>query len=331
MIDFETILDKIKEEYIQISEKQFNRLINFLKDYWNQTKQNLNIQYDDSDENVKLLTELIKYFDPKKTPATRLSLINNMPPIEDIINSNEDIEEDLDIMQKLRILFRVERINNQYLIITPEGLIFLFALENSKKYDDNYRLNTLLIDKYEKFLFKKYREFIFEKFENLQIIKKETPIFTNKDVGILLFFLINGSIRKKNAFNRQKRGSEKALNCVVRVYHKDIELTEEDRDDEKIVPIRVLQSDLSVLQKKIGYAINIEEGQYFIKESEDIFIKEQLKMFLREKRDKKKDILSRWNKFKREYNHWRPILRENKICYYNYQIQEEIEEFIQNL
>ena len=86
-------------------------------------------------------------------------------------------------MQKLFVLFKIYRINNNYLVLTPEGLIFLLALEKSKKYDNYYRLNTLIIDNYQKLLFIKYREFIFEKFENLQIVKKETPLFTKKDIS----------------------------------------------------------------------------------------------------------------------------------------------------
>ena len=189
----------------------------------------------------------------------------------------------------------------------------------------------MIIDNYQKLLSIKFREFIFEKFENLQIIKKETPAFNNKDIAILLFFLINGSISKKNAFRREGRGSEKALNCIVQAFHKNLILSEEERDDEKVVPIRVLQSDLSVLQKRIGYAINIEQGKYFINPSEVLFIKTHLKKFFKEKMDKKQDFISRWNSFKEEYNHWRPLLRENKICYYDYQVLEDFEVFINDL
>jgi len=331
MIEYKTILDKVKEEYIQIPLERFEKIKKFLREYWGLIKINLKIENKEEVNIESNLIELLNYFDPKRTPATRLNLIENLPPLEDIIQQNFEIENDLIKMQKLFVLFKINRINNSYLVLSPEGLIFLLALEKSKKYDNYYRLNTLIIDNYQKLLFIKFREFIFEKFENLQIVKKETPAFTKKDIAILLFFLINGSISKKNAFKRDERGSEKALNCIVQAFHKNLILSEEDRDDEKVVPIRVLQSDLSVLQKTIGYAINIEQGKYFIKPSEVLFIKTQLKKFFKEKIDIKQDFISRWNSFKKEYNHWRPLLRENKICYYDYQVLEDFEVYINNL
>jgi len=331
MIEYKTILDKVKEEYIQIPLERFEKIKKFLNEYWDLIKNNLKIKNKENATNESHLIELIKYFDPKRTPATRLNLIENLPPLEEIIQQNLEIENDLVKMQKLCVLYRINRINDNYVLLTPEGLIFLLALEKSKKYDNYYRLNTLIIDNYQKLLSIKFREFIFEKFENLQIIKKETPAFTNKDIAILLFFLINGSVSRKNAFKREGRGSEKALNCIVRVFHKNLILSEEDRDDEKVIPIRVLQSDLSVLQKRIGYAINIEQGKYFIKPSEVLFIKTQLKKFFKEKKTNKQDFISRWNNFKEEYNHWRPLLRENKICYYNYQVLDDFEVFINDL
>lgn len=331
MIEYKTILDKVKEEYIQIPLERFEKIKKFLTEYWDLIKINLKIKNKEEDNNESNLIELINYFDPKRTPGTRLNLIENLPSLEDIIQQNFEIEDDLIKMQKLFVLFKINRINNNYLVLTPEGLIFLLALEKSKKYDNYYRLNTLIIDNYQKLLFIKFREFIFEKFENLQIFKKETPAFTKKDIAILLFFLINGSISKKNAFKRDERGSEKALNCIVQAFHKNLILSEEDRDDGKVVPIRVLQSDLSVLQKRIGYAIIIEQGKYFIKPSEVLFIKTQLKKFFKEKIENKQDFISRWNSFKKEYNHWRPLLRENKICYYDYQVLEDFEVYINNL
>ncbi|MEJ2248664.1 MAG: hypothetical protein P8Y97_03270 [Candidatus Lokiarchaeota archaeon] len=306
----------------RISSKKYNLISKFLKDYWKLIERELGISEDIN--NIEKLTKLLEYYDPKRTPATRLKILEDLPNIQEIEEKYDDFKEDLEKMIELGILYLINRINSKFLIITPEGLVFLFALEESKEYTDLYRLNTLIVEKYQKILFEKYREFVFEKFENLQILEKEISPFTNKDIGILLFFLVNGSIGKEQAFTRDIKGSEKALNCIVRTFHKNIELDEEKRNDETIVPIRILQSDLSTLQMKIGYAINNEESTYYIKESEASFIMDRLKETLEEKKQKR-------NKFLKEYNHWRPLLRQNKICHYDYRIVDKIENFIKEL
>lgn len=329
MKDVATTLEKIKKNYLQISSKKYNLISKFLKDYWKLIERELGISEDIN--NIEKLTKLLEYYDPKRTPATRLKILEDLPNIQEIEEKYDDFKEDLEKMIELGILYLINRINSKFLIITPEGLVFLFALEESKEYTDLYRLNTLIVEKYQKILFEKYREFVFEKFENLQILEKEISPFTNKDIGILLFFLVNGSIGKEQAFTRDIKGSEKALNCIVRTFHKNIELDEEKRNDETIVPIRILQSDLSTLQMKIGYAINNEESTYYIKESEASFIMDRLKETLEEKKQKKEELIIRWNKFLKEYNHWRPLLRQNKICHYDYRIVDKIENFIKEL
>lgn len=235
MPEYKTILDKVKEEYIKIPIEKYENIRKFLKEYWDLIKNKLKIENKEGVNEETQLNELINYYDPKKTPATRLNLIENLPPLEDVIQQNSELENDLEKMLELNILFKIDRINNKYLLMTPEGLIFLFALEKSRKYDYQYRLNTLLIENYQKLLYEKFREFIFEKFGNLQIIKKDIPNFTNKDIAILLFLLINGSISKEKAFNREKRGSEKALNSIVQAFHKNLEFSEEDFQNLSII------------------------------------------------------------------------------------------------
>ena len=168
MIEYKTILDRVKEEYIQIPLERFEKIKKFLRDYWDLIKINMKIENKEKTNIESHIIDLINYFDPKRTPATRLNLIENLPPLEDIIQQNFEIENDLIKMQKLFVLFRINRINHSYLVLTPEGLIFLLALEKSKKYDNYYRLNTLIIDNYQKLLSIKFREFILK---NLKIYR----------------------------------------------------------------------------------------------------------------------------------------------------------------
>jgi len=311
MGEFTSILDKIKKKYIQINAEKYERIINLLGFIWEEFKQILKIAKVENNNYKLYIRELLNFYDPKKNPATRIKIIEKLP-IKDKIFENKIINEAALIeLLEFEVIYLIKRTNNEHLLLTPEGLIFYFALLKSKRYDDIYRLNTLLIQNYEKLLIQRFRDFIFEKL-NLFQTKKEGTSLNYTDIGILLFFLVNGSIDKERAFTREDLRSERALNCVVQAFHRNKNFDEEDRTHCRI---RVLQSDISLLQSKIGYVIHNEKSLYFLKSEDLSYLLKVLKDNFKKKESE--EIISRWDAFLKEYDYWRPLLRQNNICYYD--------------
>lgn len=325
MSEYFSLLDNIKKKFIQLNESDYEKILSLLGLIWDNFKTHLIIK--ESEDNIyeNQIDGLIDFYNPKKNPATRIKIIESLPSMSKIL-ADEIIDKKqlLDLLQ-VSILYIVKRVNKEYLLLTPEGLIFYFALLDSRKYDDIYRLNTKLIQNYEKYFLNKLREFIFEKFRLLQT-KKEGVVLDFKDMGILLFFLVNGSIDEEKAFTREDIRSERALNCVVHSFHVNKELTEEERINYRI---RVLQSDVSLLQNKIGYVVHNKESTYFLKSIDLPYIYTILKETIKVKN--KKQLISRWKSFQKEYNYWRPILRQNNICFYDRFEVEKMEKEILNI
>jgi len=318
MSEYISIIDNIKQEYFQIDIEKFEIIINFLSYLWDETKNVLNIKATDYTEK---LSELIDIFNPKRSPATRLRLVEKLPTMNKVFESKKIVEEELNKLRDFKVLYIIERGSDEYLLLTPEGLVFMIALQNSKKIDEYYRLNTVKLQDYEKVLQMQYRNFIFEKFENLQM--STIPLISIKEIAILLFFMVNGSIGNDKAFVRTPTQLEKALNSIVQAFNKNMEMNEESRNDNKIVPIRILQRDLSTLQKKIGYSIYNVKSTYFLKSKDISYLKKVLKQSIEKKRED--NISSRWDFFIKEYEYWRPYFREKKVCFYNYKDVENLE------
>lgn len=320
-----SILDDIKKKYIQIDLDKYERIKNFLGLIWDKFKQISGVNGIPEENYDEQINNLLDFYSPKKNPATRIKIIENLPSKtklleEDIINK-EEVEE----LQENNIIYIIKRTDYDYLLLTPEGLIFYFALVNSKNYDDIYRLNTLLIQNYEKYLLNNLRNFIFKKFDLFQT-KSEGVNLNFKDIGILLFFLVNGSIDKEKAFTREDLRSERAINCVVQAFYKNKELDEEKRNK---IRIRVLQSDVSLLDSKIGYVIHNKKSTYFLRSKDIPLLLNILKENIRSQ--KKEEIISRWDSFLKEYDYWRPLLRQNNICFYDRFEVKKIEEEILNI
>ena len=329
MSEFISNLDNIKRNYIQIQLEKYDILKNFLQNIWIETKKLLKIKDKEKSNYIMLITELLEYYNPKRTPASCLKIIEKLPSLKDIEALNIITEEDLRKLDELKIIYIIKRADNEFPLLTPEGLIFYFALIESKKYNDLYRLNTLIIQKYEKLLLNKFRNFILEKFINFQITKDETPSLSKKDVGIILFFLVNGSVDENKAFTRESKDSEKALNCIIQAFNEDLDMNDEFRNDLKIVPIRILQSDISVLDKKMRYPFHNEKSIYYLKSKHLNFVLKTLKKAV--ELIEFDEIKSRWEHFMKEYNYWRPLLRQNKVCYYDHRQVEKIEREILKL
>ncbi|KKM21802.1 hypothetical protein LCGC14_1631770 [marine sediment metagenome] len=321
-----TVIDRIKKNYIQIDSERYNQIKEFLCLIWNKFKKIILIKEVDYENYSEQLNTLIDFYDPKKNPATRLKAIEKLPSY-DIINEKINISKDqFQNMLELKIIYEIKRTSNNHLLLTPEGFIFYLALINSKNYDDIYRLNTFVIQNYEKMLFEKYREYVFEKFENLQIEEDIEINLSNKEIAILLFFLINGSIGEENMFKRNSMEVEIAINCIVQAFNKNIEMNEETRYNEEIVPIRILQRDLSTLQKKIRYAIYSEKSIYYLKVQEKDYVISSLRKVLENK--ERNEMIGRWNNLIKEYNYWRPLLRQENVCFYDFNAVNSIEKDI---
>ncbi len=323
------IYNLIKKKYIQISNEKYIKIKALFDDYFDKICRLLKINNVKKEELDDVLVKFIKKtFDPKKAPQLRLKLIESLPTYHILIEKYPRLEEDLNFMKTNEIFLPIRRSSEEYLLLTPEGAAFYIALLNSKKYENIYRLNTLILERIEKKIYYEYRYFLLDKFKQFNIQKEKDYSLGNKDIAILLFFLINGSIGKERAFTRAGKGSEKALNCIVHAFDKNLEFTDELRNDERVVPIRVLQSDLSLLQKKIGYPIYNEKSTYFIKKNFENFLFNVLQKVVKKK--DKKDLKSRWDKLLKEYNYWRPILRQNNVCFYDFQIVEKLEKILFN-
>ena len=320
-----SILDDIKKKYIQIDLDKYERIKNLLELIWEKFKQISEVNGIPEENYNEQINNLLDFYNPKKNPATRIKIIENLPSKAKLLEEDIINEEEVEELHKNNIIYIIKRTDNDYLLLTPEGLIFYFALVNSKNYDDIYRLNTLLIQNYEKYLLNNLRNFIFKKFD-LFHTKREGVNLNFKDIGILLFFLVNGSIDKQKAFTREDLRSERAINCVVQAFYKNKEFNEEKRSK---IRIRVLQSDVSLLDSKLGYVIHNKKSTYFLRSKDLPLLLNILKENIRSQ--KKEEIISRWNSFLKEYDYWRPLLRQNNICFYDRFEVKKIEEEILNI
>jgi len=318
------VFDLIKETYSEITTKEYDRLTEFLNLLWENVKKILRIS---ATEESKIILDLFeKFYHPKKLPTTKLKILEQLPVKKFYIKNTSISNADLDKLKENQIYQSISRGDDEYLIITPEGYGFFVALKNSKQYDNKFRLNSWIIKNYEKFISNIYREITFEKILKLET-KKDGKIGL-KEVAIILFFLINGSINKDAAFHRENTELDRAINSIVQAFLQNKNFSDSDRYNEKIVPLRILHRDIPTLNEQMGYPIYNNKGKYYIKsEMEKERIVKRIKTAIRQIQ-KPAEIWERWHAFKKEYEHWRYILRQNSVCFYDqkneFMIENEI-------
>ena len=103
MSEFISNLDNIKRNYIQIQLEKYDILKNFLQNIWIETKKLLKIKDKEKSNYIMLITELLEYYNPKRTPASCLKIIEKLPSLKDIEALNIITEEDLRKLDELKI------------------------------------------------------------------------------------------------------------------------------------------------------------------------------------------------------------------------------------
>jgi hypothetical protein len=254
--------------------------LQILKRLWNLERKNFGFSEDYEEAIGQIIDEV---FNPLKTRGSLLRIQREMPSSKDF--PAESIKD----LESLEYVVTLPSIHEERITITPEGLAYL---ANSEM---NISLGTL-----QNLISSLYRKHCFHQIRRLG--KKET--LKPKHVGVILFFLLNGSIGEEKAYIVENSGDKECVDRVVRAFLGGSEA----RVDQSYA----LEYYLVEAKRILGDVIHNVRPKYFLKWQDlDYIVESVAKTSIKDL-----DFSTHWNSLVHEYHRNLTYLRSRKNSYH---------------
>lgn len=318
--DESTILDNFVIVFNQLLVTEYESICKILDILWSSLKQLLGCP--DQHDREAFQIYLSALLDPKRTIITRLNVIDKLPKYQYI---QSKLNPDGKILTKLietNAIQSIKRPNGNFLFLTPEGFGLLHSFRQSFALDNRYSPNGFVLRNFEKNLLTHYRHLIFDKIERLNA---EPDLLSIREIGVVMFFFLNGSIGRERAFLLKLQDLNRAANCVAQAFDRKRQLTPEERIN---IRTRMFERDLSMIQEKVFNGI-YNEDCYYIRPELAEKILEVVKKGLQEKSTNKQERKQQWDALKQEYEHWRTLFLGNDVGFHEKMREIELDVLFQ--
>lgn len=244
------------------------------------------------DSRIHALEVLIgKVFNPAKKRSTLLKIAREMPYAKDFS------ENDIEILESYGYVVTVPTTLGKRVTVTPEGLI---SLEQHEKGISDFNLKEMV--------YQSYRKYCFHKIERLKKKEELKP----KHIGVLLFFLLNGSIGQNKSYKVRSYEDLSYLEGIVRSYISD---SYEVRDN------YALKYYLVEAKRILGDIAVNKKPNYYLREETLGYVLESIGKEV--KRDK--SFHKRWERLKNAYRENGTLLRMRGNSYYTTSWEMELD------
>jgi hypothetical protein len=255
--------------------------IEILRKIWKNQKHMMNLP---EDRGLALKMVIEEIFNPSRKRSSLLELTNRMPILNDFP------KEDVKNLERQGYIISIPMALGNRLTITPEGIITIEGYGKDVQHGENF----------EKIAYDSYRKHCFHKIERLR--KKED--LKPKHIGILLFFLLNGSIGKKKSYQVRSYEDSLCLEKIVRSYMTDEHITIEDN--------YALKYFLVEAKRILGDIAFNRKPHYYLKEETLDYVLDSIRNQVKGDAAFKE----RWARLKREYKENITFLRMRKNSNY---------------
>lgn len=287
-----------------ISRNYAQTIKEILEGLWHSECESLHI----SSEYTEGLRQLIDVlFDPKKKLSRITVLVDILPNLSKLIQDSDFIHSTLDELASHGFIRVISTRTTKKVTLTPEGLIFLELL-NTAHYGGSYcyidpdllaqRLSELLL---------LYNNKISHPLDRLE--KSYHERISMAEVGLLLFFLVNGSTGEENACINVDSETVQIVETIVRSF-----------TGERLAKRNELHWRgwyLTEANRKLGGVIINQEPLYYIKLNSVSFVEDEICARVTEDMNSYSFFQDGWKRLIKAYQSGRSILEKQAIGYYS--------------
>lgn len=271
---------------------------------WQLECRSLNIALNHPDNLVQLVDAL---FDPKKKLSAIMNRVKSLPDLEGIVSEFDHwglSPKDLEAQGFLRI---IHTRTTEKITMTPEGLIFLGLLDTAHSSGDYYYLNPDLLAQRLADLLSLYSTKMSSQLSRLE--KSHREKLSMAEVGLLLFFLINGSIGEEYPCNNVDTETAQTIETIVRAYTRD---SKGKRNE-----FHWRGWYLTEANRKLGGVIVNQEPIYYLKSDTASIVEDEICARVTEDGDSYSFFINGWQKLNEAYQKGRPLLEKHYIAHFS--------------
>jgi len=288
-----------------------------LNKIWDEECAKLNIS-SDFHHGLKQLIDTL--FDPKKKLSSISSQVELLPDVSSIspILSNDVSLAELQEAGFIRIIKTRE---TQKVTITGEGLILLDLIDCSHQSGGYYYLNSELLSQRLGELINLYTPILTSQFRRLESSFRQK--LNNAELGLLLFFIVNGSIGAEKACRNINENIAQTIEQIVRAYA--------GSEKDKINEYNWRGWYLTEANKKLGAVIFNKEPIYYLKPEALYRVEEAIVSRVTNSNESFTFFRKGWKKLIEEYQKGRPILEKFRIAHFSQSRADSLYDRIRNV
>jgi len=259
-----------------------------------------------------------QYYLPSKkiSKAKLISLIELLPTKFFMKEKFEFSDTFFKNLTDSQFCIEIQRERKVYLLLTPEGYSFFDILDLRKGSGKTKGPSLKLARKLQQQILQLLRAPVIERIEKLSKSVEEINL-NRKEIGTVLFFLLNGCIGEENEYNTKPSQILRRIpNYTIHAFTAG-EGTKLNEDDRREVKIRLFEKDLFYFSnEKLFAGIFNEESRSYIQENKLETIEEITFKSIQTQFKKFEDFKKHWDGFVEELLYFRSTLTETNNFHY---------------
>lgn len=271
---------------------------------WEIEHQELGIASSYPDNLVQLIN---KIFNPKRKLSAINELIQSLPDLAIFHNEFDYLDVSFEALEKQHLLRIISTRKAKRVTVTPEGLILLSLLETAHQSGDHYYIDpnmmasklTTLIDLYDAKI----------SAHLVRLEKSYREELRMSEIGLLLFFLINGSVSEEYPCVNVNIDVTQTIETIVRAYSGD---TKGKRNE-----FHWRGWYLTEANRKLGGVLVNKEPNYYLKGDSVSFVEEEICSKVTKDIDSYASFQKGWRRLLEEYQRGRPLLQRHSIAHFS--------------
>ncbi len=275
-----------------------------LASIWNSECKRLHIASDYKDGLAQLIDAL---FDPKKKLSVIAITIDSLPDASGIIQDLTFLSPTLEELEEQGFIRLIQTRTAKKVTVTPEGLTLLDLLETAHHSGTQCYLDPDILAQRLSELLGLYNQKMSHHLVRLEKSRHER--ISMAEVGLLLFFLVNGSIGEENACKNVDSETAQTIETIVRSFA--------GGSIAKRNELHWRGWYLTEANRKLGGVIVNQEPIYYLKPSAVSLVEDEVCDRATENTNSYSFFLSGWQRLIETYQKGRLLLEKQSIGHYS--------------
>ncbi len=284
---------------------------------WSSECERLHVSSDYKAGLVQLINTL---FDPKKKLSAIAITIDSLPDTTAIIQDLNSLSPTLEELEDQGFLRIIHTRTAKKVTITPEGLTLLDLLETAHYSENHYYLDPDILAQRLSQLLGLYSQKISHHLVRLE--KSQYARINMAEVGLLLFFLVNGSIGEENACKNVDSETAQTIETIVRSFPGDSVAKRNE--------LHWRGWYLTEANRKLGGVIVNQEPLYYLKPNAVSLVEDEVCSRVTKDANSYSSFLNGWQRLIKAYQKGRSLLEKQAIGHYSQSRADSILRRIKN-